>query len=59
MTHPLSQELKKKQRVIPLRPIAEALDPSKTAALPAFHSFTGADVTGSSAGKGKLTLLEG
>ncbi|CAH3153687.1 unnamed protein product, partial [Pocillopora meandrina] len=32
-----------------------ALGPPKTAALPAFHALTGADVTGSFSGKGKAT----
>ena len=43
-----------KQHIIPLRPIVDALGKDKTAALPAFHALTGADVTGSFAGKGKL-----
>ena len=45
----------KKRRVIPLLPIVEALGPSKSAALPAFHALSGADNTGSFAGKGKVT----
>lgn len=43
-----------RHRVIPLRPIVEALGPKRTAALPAFHALSGADNTGSFAGKGKL-----
>ena len=43
-----------KQHIIPLRQIVDALGKDKTAALPAFHALTGADVTGSFAGKGKL-----
>lgn len=42
-------------RVIPLRPIVEALGSKRTAALPAFHAFSGADNTGSFAGKAKLS----
>ena len=45
----------KKHRVIPLLPIVEALGPCKLAALPAFHALSGADNTGSFAGKGKVT----
>ena len=45
----------KKHRVIPLLPIVEALGPSKLAALPAFHALSGADNTGSFAGKVKVT----
>ena len=39
--------------VINLKSIADALGPTKTAALPAFHALTGADVTGSFSGEGK------
>ena len=42
-------------RSIKLQPIAEALGPEKTAALPAFHAITGADNTGSLSGKGKVS----
>ena len=42
-------------RMIDLKPIVNALGPTKTAALPAFHSLTGSDNTGNFAGKGKLT----
>ena len=42
-------------RVINLTSIADALGPTKTAALPAFHALTSADVTGSFSGKGKAT----
>jgi hypothetical protein len=45
----------RKHRSIPLKSIYEALGPSKAAALPGFHAFTGADITGSFAGKGKIT----
>ena len=41
------------RRVINLKSIADALGPTKTAALPTFHALTGADVTGSFSGKGK------
>ena len=40
---------------IPLGPIYFALGSVKAAALPGFHSFTGADVTGKFSGKGKKT----
>lgn len=43
-----------KKRVIPLGPIVHALGAAKAAALPGFHAFSGADVTGRFAGKGKL-----
>ena len=43
----------KKQRQIDLKPIYEAVGPDKISALPGFHAFTGADVTGSFSGKGK------
>ena len=46
------------RRVINLRSIADALGPTKTAALPAFHALTGADVTGSFSGKGKATCWD-
>ncbi|RMX57942.1 hypothetical protein pdam_00021945 [Pocillopora damicornis] len=46
------------RRVINLRSIADALKPTKTAALPAFHALTGADVTGSFFGKGKVTCWD-
>lgn len=42
------------KRSIKLKPIAEAIGPVKTAALPAFHAITGSDITGSFSGKGKL-----
>lgn len=45
----------KKKRVIPLKPIVEELGPNKIAALPGFHALSGADNTGSFAGKGKAT----
>ena len=43
-----------RNRKIPLSPIVRALGPAKTAALPGFHAWSGADVTGSFSGKGKL-----
>lgn len=43
-----------RHRQIPLGPIVRSLGPSKIAALPGFHAWSGADVTGSFAGKGKL-----
>ena len=38
-------------RKIALRPIVDALGPARIAALPGFHAWSGADVTGSFAGK--------
>ena len=46
------------RRAINLKSIADALGPTKTAALPAFHALTGADVTGSFSGKGKATCWD-
>jgi len=46
-----------KKRLIPLGPIVHALGAEKAAALPGFYAFSGVDVTGRFAGKGKL--LEG
>ena len=43
-----------KKRLIPLGPIVHALGAEKAAALPGFHAFSGAHVTGRFAGKGKL-----
>ena len=42
------------QRRIQIKKIYDELGPAKAAALPGFHAFTGADITGSFAGKGKL-----
>lgn len=44
-----------RHRKIQLGPIVRSLGLSKTAALPGFHAWSGADNTGSFAGKGKLT----
>ena len=41
-------------RKIQLRPIVNALGAARTAALPGFHAWSGADVTGNFAFKGKL-----
>ena len=41
-------------REIKMGPIVQALGPTRTTALPAFHAFIGADNTGSFPGKGKL-----
>ena len=41
-------------RIIELKPTVETLGPENIAALPAFHALSGADNTGSFAGKGKL-----
>ena len=45
-----------RRRIVPLKPIYEALGTNKAAALPAFHAISGADNTGSFAGKGKLAF---
>ena len=45
-----------RRRTIPLKPIYEALGGSKVDALPGLHAFSGADITGSFAGKGKLSF---
>ena len=42
------------QRRIQIKKIYDELGPAKAAALPGFHAFMGADITGSFAGKGKL-----
>ena len=42
-------------RVINLKSIVQALGSTKVAALPALHALSGADITGSFAGKGKVT----
>ncbi|KAK3731808.1 hypothetical protein QZH41_007634 [Actinostola sp. cb2023] len=44
-----------KHRIIPLKPIYEELGQHRAAALPGFHSITGADNTGSFVGNGKLS----
>lgn len=43
-----------RHRKILLGPIVRALGSARTAALPGFHAWSGADITGSFAGKGKL-----
>ena len=43
-----------RHRKILLSPIVQALRPARTAALPGFHAWSGADITGSFACKGKL-----
>ena len=47
--------LVKKKRHVPIGAIYEAIGPTKAAALPGFHSLTGADITGKFGGKGKIT----
>ena len=42
------------QRRIQIKKIYDELGPVRAAALPGLHTFTGADITGSFAGKGKL-----
>ena len=42
-----------RHRKILLRSIAAAIGPARTVALPGFHAWSGADVTGSFVGKGK------
>ena len=48
----LSQELGN-HRIVKLGAVYSALSAKKAAALPSFHALSGADVTGSFAGKGK------
>ena len=43
-----------RHRRINLEPIFQALGPIKAAAIPTFHAFSGADITGSFSGKGKI-----
>lgn len=43
-------------RTVPLLPIYEALGPIKASALPGLHAISGADNTGSFAGKGKISF---
>lgn len=43
-----------RHRKINLEPIFQALGPIRAAALPTFHAFSGADITGSFSGKGKI-----
>lgn len=47
-----------KKREISLGPVVKALGITRTAALPGFHAFTGADQTGRFACKGKLTCWQ-
>jgi len=42
-----------KQKLVPLKPIYDALKDARVAALPGFHAFTGCDTTGRFSGKGK------
>ena len=50
----LSSQFDATVSLIPLGPIVHALGTAKAAALPGFHAFSGTDVTGRFAGKGKL-----
>ena len=45
---------RQRHRSIQLSPIARALGAARTAALPGFHAWSGADVTGNFAFEGKL-----
>ena len=45
-------------RRIQIKKLYDELGPAKAAALPRFHAFTGADITGSFAGKGKLENIQ-
>ena len=45
----------KNHRVIPMKPIVEALGSAKIAALPTFHALKGVDNTGIFAGRGEGT----
>ena len=47
-----------KKREISLGPVVQSLGITRTAALPGFHAFTGADQTGRFACKGKLTCWQ-
>ena len=47
-----------KKRVIALGPVLNALGAPKAEALPGFHAFSGSDVTGRFAGKGKLSCWQ-
>ena len=47
-----------KKREISLGPIVNALGDEKAEILPGFHAFSGADITGRFAGKGKLTCWQ-
>jgi len=47
-----------KKRVIALGPVVNALGAAKAEALPGFHAFSGSDVTGRFAGKGKLSCWQ-
>ena len=44
-----------KQRIVPLKPIHDAIGKGMAEALPGFHCMTGCDTTGRFSGKGKLT----
>ena len=44
-----------RDRLINLKHVAQALGSTKVAALPGLHALSGADITGSFAGKGKAT----
>ncbi|KAK3743379.1 hypothetical protein QZH41_002123 [Actinostola sp. cb2023] len=45
-------------RLIAIHEVVRSIGPSKAAALPAFHAFTGCDQTSSFAGKGKCSAWE-
>lgn len=47
-----------KKRLIPLGPVVNALGAAKAEALPGFHVFSGADITGRFASKRKLTCWQ-
>ncbi|KAK7068630.1 hypothetical protein SK128_011191 [Halocaridina rubra] len=47
-----------KKRVITLEPVVNALGAAKAEALPGFHAFSGANITGRFAGKGKKTFWQ-
>ena len=47
-----------RHRVINLKHVVQALGSTKVAALPCLHAVSGADITGSFAGKGEAFLVE-
>lgn len=56
-TSPVSGRGQRHRKVL-LSPIVRALGPARTAALPGFHAWSGADIIGSFAGKRKLACWE-
>lgn len=44
-----------KRRIVPIKPVHDAVGSTIAEALPGFHAFTGCDTTGKFTGKGKVT----